>query len=158
MAEMALRIGDKAPAFRARTETGETVSLDDLKGKRVVLFFYPKDNTPGCTRQACGFRDLHAKMKERNAVVFGVSPDGEKSHASFKKKYRLSFPLLVDTDHAIAEKYGVWREKSMYGKKYMGIVRSHFVIDEEGRVADARVPVAAEESPVLALESLPVTG
>jgi len=154
MAEPTLAIGDPAPAFYARTDAGETISLDDFKGRKVVLFFYPKDDTPGCTKQACGFRDRFAEIEKRGAVVLGVSPDGEASHARFKKKYKLPFPLVVDENHAIAERYGVWGEKSMYGKKYMGIVRSHFVVDEEGRLADIRYQVDAALSPELALEHL----
>jgi peroxiredoxin Q/BCP len=149
-----LRVGDPAPAFTARSDSGESVSLAGLKGKRVVLYFYPEDDTAGCTKQACGFRDLHADLEKKNAVVLGVSPDDAKSHAKFKDKYGLPFPLLVDADHAIAEKYGVWQEKNLYGNKSMGIVRSHFVIDENGRIQDIRLKVNAEESPSLALDSL----
>jgi peroxiredoxin Q/BCP len=120
----------------------------------VVLYFYPKDNTPGCTTQACGFRDNYLAVEERNAVVLGVSPDGVKSHQKFKTKFDLPFTLLVDEDHAIAEAYGVWGEKKMFGKAYMGVVRSHFVIDEEGRIADAQVKVKPGDSVRLALEAL----
>ncbi len=154
MAVKVLRVGDPAPAFTAKSDAGESVSLAGLKGKRVVLYFYPKDDTPGCTKQACGFRDLHRELKGKNAVVLGVSPDDEKSHANFRKKYELPFPLLVDADHSIAEKYGVWQEKNLYGKKSMGVVRSHFVIDENGRIQDIRLKVDAEKSPSLALDSL----
>jgi peroxiredoxin Q/BCP len=154
MAVQEPKIGNKAPAFTAKTDTGEKVKLSDFRGKKVILYFYPKDDTPGCTKQACGFRDNRKKIAAKNAVVLGVSPDSEKSHVKFKEKFDLPFTLLVDDDHAVAEKYGVWREKSMYGKKYMGIVRSHFVIDEEGRLVDARVKVKPEESVETAIEAL----
>lgn len=154
MAVKEINIGSKAPAFTAKTDTGEKVNLSDFAGKKVILFFYPKDNTPGCTKQACGFRDRQKEVAKKNAVVLGVSPDSEKSHVSFKEKFGLPFTLLVDDDHAIAEKYGVWQEKSMYGRKYMGMVRSHFVIDEKGKILDARVKVKPEESVEAALEAL----
>jgi peroxiredoxin Q/BCP len=147
-------IGDLAPDFEALSDTSEKVKLSDYRGQRVVLYFYPKDNTPGCTTQACGFRDNYPVIEEHNAVVLGVSPDGMTSHQKFKTKYDLPFTLLVDEDHAIAEMYGVWGEKSMYGKKYMGIVRSHFVIDEEGRIVDAQVKVSPDDSVKLALQTL----
>ncbi len=149
-----LRIGDPAPDFEALTDTGETVRLSDFRGKRVVLYFYPKDDTSGCTKQACGFRDNYPVIEERNAVVLGVSPDGQASHRKFKTKYNLPFTLLVDEDHAIAERYGVWGEKQMYGRTFMGIIRSHFVIDEEGRLADMRVKVSPDDSVDLALQAL----
>ncbi|HAJ35511.1 MAG TPA: thioredoxin-dependent thiol peroxidase [Chloroflexi bacterium] len=149
-----LGVGVMAPEFTAVTESGETVSLRDYRGKRVVLYFYPKDDTPGCTTQACGFRDNYPVIEEKNAVVLGVSPDSAKSHQKFKTKFNLPFTLLVDEDHAIAEAYGVWVEKSMYGKKYMGIERSHFVIDEEGRIVEAKVKVKPEESVASALAAL----
>ena len=149
-----LQIGDTAPAFTAVTDSGETVSLHDYRGKRVVLYFYPKDDTPGCTTQACGFRDNYPVIEEKNAVVLGVSPDSAKSHQKFKTKFNLPFTLLVDEDHAIAEAYGVWVEKSMYGKTYMGIERSHFVIDEQGRIVDAQVKVKPEVSVASALAVL----
>src|SRR5213594_4808803 len=111
-----LRVGDPAPSFEAKNDKGETVRLSDLKGKRIVLYFYPKDDTPGCTTQACGFRDSYPTIEEQNAVVLGISPDGVKSHQKFKTKFNLPFTLLVDQDHAISEAYGVWQEKSNYGK------------------------------------------
>ncbi len=150
----ALQVGDVAPDFTAVTDSGATVSLGDYRGKRVVLYFYPKDDTPGCTTQACGFRDNYPVIEEKNAVVLGVSPDSAKSHQKFKTKFDLPFTLLVDEDHAIAEAYGVWAEKSMYGKKYMGIERSHFVIDENGKIADAQVKVKPEDSVAKALAML----
>ena len=128
-----INVGDLAPDFTAATDSGATLKLSELRGKRVVLYFYPKDDTPGCTTQACGFRDNYVDIEEKNAVVLGVSPDGVKSHQKFKTKFNLPFTLVADEDHAIAEAYGVWVEKSMYGKKYMGIERSHFVIDEAGQ-------------------------
>ncbi len=147
-------IGDLAPEFETTTDTGATVRLADFRGKRVVLYFYPKDDTPGCTTQACGFRDNYPLIEEKNAVVLGVSPDGQKSHQKFRTKFDLPFTLLVDEDHAIAEAYGVWGEKSMYGKTYMGVTRSHFVIDEQGRIADAQVKVSPAESVERALAAL----
>jgi peroxiredoxin Q/BCP len=149
-----LKIGDVAPDFEALTDGGERVKLSDYRGRRVVLYFYPKDDTPGCTTQACGFRDNYLEIEERDAVVLGVSPDGQASHQKFKTKYDLPFTLLVDEDHSIAEKYGVWGEKKSYGKTYMGILRSHFVIDQEGKIVDAQVKVRPEDSVRLALEVL----
>jgi thioredoxin-dependent peroxiredoxin len=154
MSEVQLKVGDTAPDFELASETGEKVKLSNFRGKRVVLFFYPKDNTSGCTTQACGFRDNYLVIEEKNAVVLGVSPDNEKSHQKFKTKYDLPFTLLVDSDHAVADAYGVWGEKSMYGKKYMGIIRSHFIIDEEGRIADAQVKVSPVESVERAMAAL----
>ena len=149
-----LDVGDVAPDFEALTDAGETLRLADLRGRKVVLYFYPKDDTSGCTAQACGFRDDYPAIAAKNATVLGVSPDGLKSHQKFKAKYDLPFTLLVDEDHSIAEAYGVWGEKSMYGKKYFGIVRSHFVIDENGRIADAQYNVNAKKSPGRAMASL----
>jgi len=141
-----LQAGDMAPDFELTSDAGEKVRLSDLRGKKVVLYFYPKDMTSGCTTQACGFRDEYPVIEDRNAVVLGVSPDSVESHQKFKSKYDLPFTLLVDEDHAVAEAYGVWGEKSMYGRKYMGIVRSHFVIDEEGRLLDLHVKVSPKKS------------
>jgi peroxiredoxin Q/BCP len=147
-------VGAPAPDFTATTDAGATVSLADFRGKKVILYFYPKDDTPGCTTQACGFRDAYPSIEEKNAVVLGVSPDGQKSHAKFKTKFDLPFTLLVDESHAIAEAYGVWVEKSMYGKKYMGVERSHFVIDEAGLIAQAEVKVKPEVSVEKAIAAL----
>ena len=130
-----LDVGDKAPAFSLEDQSGETVKLSDFKGKTVVLYFYPKDDTPGCTREACAFRDEHSALKKAGAVVLGVSPDSGPSHAKFAGKYKLPFPLLADTDHAVSEKYGAWGEKTLYGRKFMGITRSTFLIDPSGKVA-----------------------
>ena len=127
--------GKPAPEFELTSDSGQEVSLASLRGKPVVLYFYPKDDTPGCTAQACGIRDAWGEFERAGAVVLGVSPDGEASHVKFKEKYGLPFPLLADTDHKICEEYGVWGEKSMYGKTYMGVVRSTFVIDADGNVA-----------------------
>jgi peroxiredoxin Q/BCP len=149
-----LQIGDLAPDFEALTDAGETVRLSDYRGQRVVVYFYPKDDTPGCTTQACGFRDNYAVIEGRNAVVLGVSPDGQASHQTFKSKFDLPFTLLVDADHAIAERYGAWGEKQSYGKTVIGVLRSHFVIDEQGRIADAHVRVSPEDSVRLALRAL----
>ncbi len=154
MSPTPLNVGDVAPPFELPSDSGATVKLSDLRGRRVVLYFYPKDDTSGCTTQACGFRDAYPVIEEQNAIVLGVSPDGVKSHQKFKTKYDLPFTLLVDEDHAVAEAYGVWGEKSMYGKKYMGIVRSHFVIDEQGRIADAQLKVSPKDSVARALAAL----
>lgn len=149
-----LNVGDLAPDFELTTDSGASVKLSDFRGRRVVLYFYPKDDTSGCTTQACGFRDAYPVIEEQNAVVLGVSPDGVKSHQKFKTKYDLPFTLLVDEDHAVAEAYGAWGEKSMYGKKYMGVIRSHFVIDKQGRIADAQVKVSPTDSVARALATL----
>lgn len=139
-------VGAMAPDFELATDKGETLKLSDLRGKRVILYFYPKDDTPGCTTQACGFRDNYPVIEEKNAVVLGLSPDGVKSHAKFRTKFDLPFTLLADEEHRVADLYGVWVEKSMYGKKYMGVERSHFVIDENGKIIDAQVKVKPAES------------
>lgn len=154
MTTTTLQIGDPAPDFTLPSDQGTTVHLSDFRGKRVVLYFYPKDDTSGCTTQACGFRDAYPQIEEKNAVVLGISPDDAKSHQKFKTKYDLPFLLLVDSDHAVAEAYGAWGEKSMYGRKYMGIIRSHFVIDETGHLADVQVKVSPQDSVKLALEKL----
>jgi peroxiredoxin Q/BCP len=130
-----LKPGDKAPAFSLAADGGRRVALADLKGKKVVLYFYPKDDTSGCTAEACEFRDNWKAVQAIGTVVLGVSPDSVASHDKFKTKYRLPFPLLSDSDHAVAEAYGAWGEKSMYGRKYHGILRSTFLIDEAGRIA-----------------------
>jgi Peroxiredoxin len=141
---LAVEDGSPAPDFSLTSDTGETVTLSALRGKPVVLYFYPKDDTPGCTTQACGIRDAYGEFERRGAVVLGVSPDSEGSHVKFKQKYDLPFTLLADPDHAVAEAYGVWVEKSMYGKKYMGVERSTFVIDADGTVAKAMRKVKPE--------------
>jgi peroxiredoxin Q/BCP len=154
MSEGTLKVGEPAPDFELPSETIAKVKLSSFRGKRVVLYFYPKDDTSGCTTQACGFRDNYPVIEEKNAVVLGVSPDGVTSHQKFKTKFDLPFTLLVDEDHAIAEAYGVWQERSNYGKTYMGIVRSHFIIDEHGNIADAQVKVSPTESVERALAAL----
>lgn len=143
--------GTKAPAFTLTADDGTKVRLSDLKGSPVVLYFYPKDDTPGCTREACAFRDQKAKLEKAGSVVLGVSADSAESHAKFRDKYDLNFPLLVDADHKVAEKYGAWREKNMYGKKSMGIQRSTFLIDPAGKVAKLwkRVKVDGHDQQVL---------
>jgi peroxiredoxin Q/BCP len=127
--------GKAAPEFELKSDAGETVKLSDLRGKPVVLYFYPKDDTPGCTTQACGIRDAWGEFERAGAVVLGVSPDDERSHVKFKEKFQLPFALLADTEHATAEDYGVWVEKNYAGKTYMGVQRSTFVIDADGNVA-----------------------
>jgi thioredoxin-dependent peroxiredoxin len=129
-----VRKGDPAPEFTLESDTGEQVSLADLRGKPVVLYFYPKDDTPGCTTQACGIRDQYAEFEEAGAVVLGVSPDGAASHVKFRKKYELPFSLLADPDHEVAERYGVWGEKKYMGRTYLGVNRSTFVIGPDGTV------------------------
>ena len=126
--------GQQAPDFALRSDAGETVRLSDLRGKPVVLYFYPKDDTPGCTTQACGIRDAWSDFERAGAVVLGVSPDSERSHEKFRKKYDLPFTLLADTDHEVAERYGVWGEKKYMGRAYMGVSRSTFVIAADGTV------------------------
>src|SRR5215475_396797 len=127
--------GKPAPDFSLASDAGEAVTLSSLRGRPVVLYFYPKDDTPGCTTQACGIRDVYPDFRDRGAVVLGVSPDDEASHVKFKEKYSLPFALLADPEHKVAEKYGVWKERNLYGKKSMGIERSTFVIDADGNVS-----------------------
>ena len=145
--------GDKAPNFTSKDQNGNTISLDQFKGKKVVLYFYPKDNTPGCTTEACDFRDNYQGLKAKGIEVLGVSIDDEKSHQKFITKYDLPFTLIADTDKAIVEAYGVWAEKSMYGKKYMGTNRTTFIIDEQGNIAHiiSKVDTKAATAQVLAL-------
>ncbi len=146
--------GKPAPDFELRSDEGEIVRLSDLRGRPLVLYFYPKDDTPGCTAQACGFRDVYDELQERGAVVLGISPDDESSHVKFKQKYNLPFTLLADPEHTAADEYGVWVEKNMYGKKKMGIQRSTFIVDEEGNVARAMRNVKPDENPNQVLEAL----
>jgi thioredoxin-dependent peroxiredoxin len=127
--------GSPAPNFTLTSDSGEQVSLESFRGQPVVLYFYPKDDTPGCTREASGFRDAYSEFEKRGAVVLGVSPDDEASHVRFKEKYELPFTLLADPEHAVAEQYGVWAEKNYAGKKYWGVNRSTFVIDANGNVS-----------------------
>lgn len=151
---MTLKIGSKPPDFLLTDEQGQKVKLSQFRGKRVVLYFYPKDDTSGCTAQACGFRDRYDAIQDAGAIVLGISPQDAKSHMKFKTKYNLPFPLLSDPDHAVAEKYGAWGEKSLYGKKYLGIIRSHFVLDEQGKIADIQIKVSPQDSVSRAVESL----
>ena len=156
-----LEPGTKAPAFTLTDDQGSKVKLVDFKGKPVVLYFYPKDDTPGCTKEACAFRDASSRLKKLGAVVLGVIPVGTASHAKFRDKYDLNFPLLADVDHAVAEAYGAWREKNMYGKKSMGIQRSTYLIDAAGKIARVwkRVQVDGHDSEVLeALQELVAAG
>ena len=129
--------GHPAPDFSLPAQDGSQISLKDFRGRKVVLYFYPKDDTPGCTTQACDLRDSHADILAEGAVVLGVSPDSVASHQKFRNKYQLNFPLLSDEDHRVAQAYGVWKEKSMYGRKYWGVERSTFLLDEEGEILEA---------------------
>ena len=147
--------GKPAPAFSLTSDTGDTVTLEGLRGKPVVLYFYPKDDTPGCTTQACGIRDAWPEFERKGAVVLGVSPDSETSHVRFKKKYGLPFTLLADPDHATAEAYGVWVKKTNYGKTSMGIERSSFVIDAAGNVVKVLRRVKPDEHTDDILAALP---
>ena len=151
MAQTVLKEGDKAPDFTAKDDKGNTVSLKDFRGKKIVLYFYPKDDTTGCTKEACDFRDNMGRIKRKDAIILGVSPDSEKSHTKFKTKYDLTFPLLADEDKKIVNEYGVWKEKSMYGRKYMGVERTTFIIDEKGKIAKIfpKVKVAGHVDEVL---------
>ncbi|MGB0766564.1 MAG: thioredoxin-dependent thiol peroxidase [Phycisphaeraceae bacterium] len=149
--------GKAAPAFHLPDQTGEKHRLSQYKGRWVVLYFYPKDNTPGCTTQACGFRDEEQAIKDRDTVVLGISPDDTKSKAKFAGKYDLNFPILADESAAVCEKYGVWQEKSMYGKTYMGVVRTTYLIDPTGKVRERfdKVKVKGHTQAVLdALDAL----
>ena len=147
-----LKAGDPAPDFEAVLDNGDKVSLSQFKGKNVVLYFYPKDNTPGCTREACDFRDNISSLEDKNTVVLGVSPDSVKSHQKFKDKFDLPFPLISDEAKDVAQAFGVWREKKMYGKTRMGIVRSTFIIGPDGLIAKAydSVKVAGHVEDVIA--------
>lgn len=130
-----IEAGATAPEFSLADDRGQNVTLKQFRGKPVVLYFYPKDDTPGCTKEACAFRDRQADLQAAGAVVLGVSPDGVESHGKFRDKFNLNFPLLADVEHSLAESYGAWREKNMYGKKSMGVVRSTFLIDAQGKIA-----------------------
>jgi thioredoxin-dependent peroxiredoxin len=149
-----LSLGDAAPDFETTDDQNNRVKLSELRGKRVVLYFYPKDDTPGCTRQACGFRDSYSNVEGKNSVVLGVSPDDVESHQAFKAKFSLPFPLLVDENHSIAEAYNVWVEREFNGNKFMGIARSSFVINEEGKLIDVHYNVSPEDSVETALAAL----
>jgi peroxiredoxin Q/BCP len=146
--------GKPAPDFELQSDTGENVKLSNLKGRPVVLYFYPKDDTPGCTVEACEFRDSYDVFRERGAEILGVSPDDVASHGKFKSKYELPFTLLADPEHEVAEKYGVWGERNSYGKKSMGIKRSTFIIDSDGNVARAMMGIKPAGHAAEVLDSL----
>ena len=148
-----LKEGTTAPAFKTTDQNGESVSLRDLRGQRVVLYFYPKDDTPGCTKEACSFRDAYSKFKKHDITVLGVSPDKEASHKKFVTKYQLPFTLLADTDHSIADAYGVWGEKKFMGRTYMGVHRTTFLIDEKGKIRKIFEKVKPEDHASEVLEA-----
>ena len=149
-----LKEGDKAPEFTANDQNGNQVSLSDFRGKDIILYFYPKDDTPGCTAEACDFRDNYQVLQQQGFTVIGVSTDDEQSHQKFINKYQLPFTLISDTDHQIVEAYGVWVEKNMYGKKYMGTARKTFIIDKEGNLKKIIDKVDTKESSKQVLELL----
>jgi peroxiredoxin Q/BCP len=149
-----LEPGDKAPPFSLRDQAGETVNLSDYAGRKVLVYFYPEADTPGCTKQACAVRDSRSDLASLGVDVVGISPDEPDKQARFDQKYGLGFPLLADTDHAVADAYGVWGEKTLYGRTYMGIVRSAFLVDEGGKVAHAWYKVRSEDTVPNALEAL----
>jgi peroxiredoxin Q/BCP len=152
-----LAVGDKAPQFTLNDADGNKVKLSDFKGKKIVLYFYPKDLTLGCTVEACAFRDDIGALKKLGAIVLGVSADSEKTHGKFRAKHNLNFPLLADVNHEVSEKYGAWQEKSMYGRKYWGIARITYIIDEKGRVAKAYEkvkPAGHSEEVIEAIKSM----
>ncbi|MDX2076274.1 MAG: thioredoxin-dependent thiol peroxidase [bacterium] len=151
---MTLKIGDLAPDFELLNQDGKTVKLSDYRGKKVILFAYPKASTPGCTTQACGFRDQFPKVEQSNAVVLGISPDEPKDQKKWQQRENLPYDLLCDTDQKVLEAYGVWSEKSMFGKKYMGVVRSHWVIDENGVLVDVQIGVSPKDSVERAIATL----
>ena len=147
-----IAVGDPAPDFRLSADDGRSYALKELRGKKVVLYFYPKDDTPGCTKEACSFRDNLGRVTSKGAIVLGMSRDDVKSHAKFREKYHLNFPLLADVDGHVTEAYGVWKEKNLYGRRYMGIERTTFLIDKDGRIARVwpKVKVEGHTDEVLA--------
>ena len=149
-----LKEGDKAPYFEGINQDGKKITLEDFKGKKLILYFYPKDNTPGCTTQACSFGDMYPQIREKGAVVLGVSKDSVASHKKFADKYGLPFTLLSDPELEVIQKYDVWQEKNMYGKKVMGVVRSTYLIDEEGIIKEAFTKVKPGENAAQMLETL----
>lgn len=151
---MALKVGDKAPSFKLKNQEGETISLADLKGKAIVLYFYPKDDTSGCTKESCNFRDEFPKFGKLNAEIIGVSADSVESHKKFASKYSLPFNLLSDEKREMIEKYGVWKEKSMYGRKYMGIERTTFIINPDGKITNIFPKVKVEDHNQEVMEAL----
>jgi thioredoxin-dependent peroxiredoxin len=151
---MELKVGDKAPTFKLKNQDGKTISLSDLKGKPVVLYFYPKDDTSGCTKEACNFRDEFPKFGKMKAEIIGISADSVESHKKFAEKYKLPFNLLCDEQKDVIEKYGVWQEKSMYGRKYMGIVRTTFIIDSSGKISKIFPKVKVDQHNEEVMEAL----
>lgn len=149
-----LEVGEAAPAFTLESDTGETVRLADFRGRRVVLYFYPKDDTSGCTKEACGFRDEREAYENRDVTVLGVSPDDVASHVKFRDKYDLNFPLLADPDHAVAEAYGAWGKKKLYGREYEGVLRSTFLIGPDGDIEKIYRKVKPAEHAAEILEDL----
>lgn len=149
-----LKVGEEAPEFTLTSAEGEEVSLSDFRGQRVILFFYPKAATPGCTRQACGFRDNLYQIESANAAVIGVSPDSPEALAKWKEEEGLTYTLLSDPDHTVADEYGVWGEKTNFGRTYEGVIRSHVIIDEEGQLSDVQINVSPEQSVERALAAL----
>ena len=149
-----LKEGDKAPAFSLLSDSGDTIALKDFKGQTLVLYFYPKDMTPGCTTQACDFRDSASRFKKKKTLILGVSRDGAERHIKFREKYDLNFPLLSDENGEVCEAYGVWQEKSLYGKKFMGIVRTTFVIGGDGKIAKSFSKVKVKNHSVAVLEAI----
>lgn len=151
-----LKVGIKAPAFSLMNQNGEKISLKDYLGKKIVLYFYPKDNTSGCTKEACNFRDAFPKFKKTDAIILGISPDSVDSHKKFAEKYQLNFNLLADEEKKVVQLYGVWKEKSMYGRKYMGVERTTFIIDEKGRIKNIFTKVKVDGHDKEVLEALKV--
>ena len=149
-----LEVGTKAPNFTLPDQNGETHSLEDYRGKKVILYFYPKDNTAGCTKQACGFAERYPQIQEKGAVVLGISKDSVKSHKNFETKYSLPFTILSDQDQEVIELYDVWKEKKNYGRTYMGIVRTTYLIDEEGTIIQAMDKVKAADNPQQMLDAI----
>ncbi|MFP4268302.1 MAG: thioredoxin-dependent thiol peroxidase [Spirochaetaceae bacterium] len=149
-----LNTGDKAPDFTLQDQDGNEISLSDFRGKKVLLYFYPKADTPGCTTQACSVRDSGPALSNNSIKTLGISPDAPKSQKKFDEKYSLGFPLLSDTDHAVAEKYGVWKEKTLAGKIGLGIIRSSFLIDEDGKIIDSWYKVKPDETVPKALQAI----
>jgi len=147
-----LEVGDKAPAIGLKDQHGDMVRLSSFKGRKVLVFFYPKANTPGCTNQACGLRDIAAEVGD--TAIVGISPDLPDKQANFDQKYTLGYPLLSDPEHTTAEAYGVWGEKKLYGRAFMGIIRSAFLIDEKGKVAQARYKISPKDTPIKLLKAL----
>ena len=149
-----LAVGDKAPAFALKDQQGKLVRLSSFKGQRVVVYFYPKANTPGCTQQSCNLQEAFPTLKKLHAAVVGISPDPVDKQSRFAEKYGLKFPLLSDTDHATAQAFGVWAEKSLYGRKFMGIVRSAFVVDDKGKLSGVFYKISPKETVALVTKVL----